>query len=230
VDSRINMTNVLAFHGGNLRRLAEQAQRSPDDVLDFSASINPLGPPEWLPGLIHSRLSAIAHYPDPDCTDLCAAAARHFEVDAAEIIAGNGSAELLHILPRAIGAGRAVIPVPSYGDYRVAAEAAGLTLHRVPLRADAHFALDFGSLESALQGHEIVMLGQPNNPTGQHTSEAAHLPSNQPDARDQRGGDRALSRIALAMVKARPRPGHWPRCRAPCSYTEHGLDSAVGDL
>ena len=164
------MTTALVSHGGNVHQLAELAKRAPEDILDFSASINPLGPPEWLRGLIHSRISAIAHYPDPDCTDLRAAAARRFGVDLAEVIAGNGSAELLHILPRALGARRAVIPVPSYCDYLVAAESAGLAVHTVPLRAQDNFSLDLGSLELALHGEEIVMLGQPNNPTGQNTN------------------------------------------------------------
>ena len=160
------------FHGGNLRQLARQAQRAPAQLLDFSASINPLGPPPWLRELITAHIDELAHYPDPDCTELISAAARRFDIDADDIVAANGSAELLFILPRALGSKRAVLAAPSYGDYGAAAEAAGLTVETVLLREADGFRLDLDRLEAPLRGGDLVFLGQPNNPTGQMVSVA----------------------------------------------------------
>ncbi|GAG42765.1 unnamed protein product, partial [marine sediment metagenome] len=46
-------------HGGNLRELAARAGRPVGDILDFSANINPLGPPQWLRALMNSKLEAV---------------------------------------------------------------------------------------------------------------------------------------------------------------------------
>ncbi|MHB9096196.1 MAG: cobyric acid synthase [Syntrophales bacterium] len=153
-------------HGGNITKLAAAAGRPAAEILDFSANINPLGPPEWLRPLISSRVSSLVHYPDPDCTDLVSAFSESFGVAADEILMGNGETELLYLLPRVLEKGRAVIPVPSYADYVAAAGQAGLTVETILLREDRGFVPEFAEIEAVLRGDEIVILGRPNNPTG----------------------------------------------------------------
>lgn len=87
-------------HGGDIRRIARAAGRSERDILDFSANINPLGPPEWLQPLINSQISALQHYPDPHCTELVKSVAERYGVSREEVIAGNGSTEILYLLKR----------------------------------------------------------------------------------------------------------------------------------
>ncbi len=145
-------------HGGNVRRLAQIAGRSEDDVLDFSANINPLGPPEWLRPLISSQVSALQHYPDPHCTALIEAAAQRYGVSREEVIAGNGSTEILYLLARVLERKQAVIPVPCYGDYLKAAVQAGMSVRtpaeNTPLPGEW------------LTSDTVVFIGRPNNPTG----------------------------------------------------------------
>jgi cobyric acid synthase CobQ/L-threonine-O-3-phosphate decarboxylase len=153
-------------HGGNLRRLAESAGIPAGEILDFSANINPLGPPEWMRRVVSAQLSSTAHYPDPHCTELLRAAAAHYQVARDEIAAGNGSSELLYAIPRVLPCRRAVIAVPCYTDYRRAAERAGIEVRAVALDPANGFRLDFAELERAMEGGSLVMVGQPNNPTG----------------------------------------------------------------
>jgi adenosylcobyric acid synthase len=153
-------------HGGNTRQLARSAGLPSGEVLDFSANINPIGPPEWLRPLISRTTRDLVHYPDPDCTALLKAVSARYGVVEAEAIAGNGSTEILYLLPRAFPATRAVVPAPAYADYARASELAGLSVERIPLREKDHFRLDLEDLEKQLQGNELVFLGQPNNPTG----------------------------------------------------------------
>ena len=159
-------------HGGNLRQLALAAGTS--ELLDFSANLNPLGPPEWLRAVIAVNIGALAHYPDPDCTALVAAAARRYGVAEDEVIAGNGSAEILALLPRVLGKPRAVVAAPSYVDYARSAELGGMRVETLPMREDAGFQLDFPALELLLRGEEAVFIGRPNNPTG-HVCDARGL-------------------------------------------------------
>jgi len=151
-------------HGGNLRELALAAGTS--ELVDFSANLNPLGPPEWLRAVIAANVSALVHYPDPDCTALVEAAARRYGVAVDEVIAGNGSAEILSVLPRVLGKPRAVVPAPAYGDYARSAALGGMCVETLALREDEGFRLDFEALERTLHGDEAVFIGRPNNPTG----------------------------------------------------------------
>jgi cobyric acid synthase CobQ/L-threonine-O-3-phosphate decarboxylase len=153
-------------HGGNLRELARAAGKTEGELLDFSANLNPLGPPEWLRPVIASRVSALVHYPDPDCTGLVEAAASRYGVRADQVMAANGSAEILSLLPRVLNKQRAVIPVPAYIDYARAAAAAGMQIESHPLREEVHFRLECARLEASLHGDEAVFIGRPNNPTG----------------------------------------------------------------
>ena len=71
--------------------------------------------------VISAQFSSTAHYPDPHCMELLAAAARHDQVERDEIIAGNGPSELLYAIPRVLTCRRAVIAIPCYSDSRRAA-------------------------------------------------------------------------------------------------------------
>ena len=157
-------------HGGHIRELAVCAGCGLHELLDVSANINPLGPPSWLRSEVARALSDAAHYPDPHAAGLCRAAARWAGCTEAEAVSGNGSTELLYVLPAALGFSRALIPVPAYTDYRRACELAGVAVQTLELDPESGFAVDFGALAAALeQGGAAgcaVFLGQPNNPTG----------------------------------------------------------------
>jgi histidinol-phosphate/aromatic aminotransferase/cobyric acid decarboxylase-like protein len=148
-----------------MRLLAQAAGKPEREIIDFSANLNPLGPPEWLRARISSKISDLVHYPDPESSALVEAIAEHHGVAPEEIITGNGSSELLYLIPRALG-NRCIIPVPSYVDYARASLVAGKEIFSLPLREEEGFALNLDSLKTGLVGGELVFIGQPNNPTG----------------------------------------------------------------
>jgi len=154
-------------HGGNLTRLARISGRPVEEILDFSANINPLGPPEWLRPLVSSVLGSVVHYPDPDCTELVLAASQRYGCPQEQVMVGNGSTELLHLIPRVLSKRRAVIMAPSYADYGAAAREAGLDCEPFLLSEADGFSCDVTRLRSHLVGDEVVFLCNPNNPTGQ---------------------------------------------------------------
>jgi adenosylcobyric acid synthase len=157
---------VATGHGGNLRELALRAGLNEDAILDFSASINPLGPPDGLRPALARSIDRVVHYPDPDCTALVECLAERFGVSPEQIVVGNGSTEIFYALARALPFGRAIIPVPSYTDYAASVRAAGREVRLLNLDEAAEFSVDWNQLESQLLGEDIVFLGQPNNPTG----------------------------------------------------------------
>ncbi len=153
-------------HGGNLTRLSRISGFPEDQIRDFSANINPLGLPEWFRSVVSASLSKIVHYPDPDCIELVEAIAAKYELSQDQIIVGNGSSEILHLIPQAIQAQRAIVPVPSYTEYASSSDAAGLRTENSLLLENEGFRLNLSALAQQLRGREIIFLCQPNNPTG----------------------------------------------------------------
>ena len=156
-------------HGGDVARLASQGGRSAEELLDFSANINPCGFPSWLREVVNAELSQLRHYPDYACDGLRRAAAERYSVPAGQVVAGNGSSELLFALPRALGHASGLITEPCYSEYALALERQGVALHRLQLCAEDGFALDLAKLDKclkALPAPATVILGHPNNPTG----------------------------------------------------------------
>ncbi|MDH4183663.1 MAG: cobyric acid synthase [Nitrospinota bacterium] len=153
-------------HGGNLTRLAAMAGARREDILDFSANVNPLGFPEWLRPVISSAISSLAHYPDPMAESFTQAVAQANGVAPPMVVAGNGATELLSAAASMAGIRRAVIPAPAYVDYRACAQRAGLEVETLAMEESRDFALDLDRLSENIGGGEIVFIGSPNNPNG----------------------------------------------------------------
>ena len=153
-------------HGGHLTRLATASGRSVEELLDFSANINPLGLPDWFRPLVSRTLASVVHYPDPDCSKIVDAVSARYQAASEEVLVGNGSTELLYLIPRITDSQRAVIPMPAYADYAKASQLAGLDVERLILQESDGFALDFARLGSLIQPRDLVFVCRPNNPTG----------------------------------------------------------------
>ncbi len=117
---------VRPVHGGlNLSELRALGLR-PDQVLDFSASINPLGASP----LVREALQRVdlAAYPDPDCRDLREALSRQLGLELDDILIGNGATELIHLVARSVLRERdaAAILAPTFGEFEAACRLQGV--------------------------------------------------------------------------------------------------------
>ncbi len=151
-------------HGGNLTKLIRKTGNS--DFIDFSANINPLGFPEWLRPLISSELENIVYYPDPENLELTEAIAACYQIGEKNILAGNGTSELLYNLLRQVRCKRVVLPVPCYIDYHDSARLAGHTVVNFPLKPTEKFELNLEEFNNILRDGDLTIIGCPNNPTG----------------------------------------------------------------
>lgn len=151
-------------HGGNIHLLSRK-QSGSQPILDFSANINPLGPPSWLRRTISRNLADIVHYPDPDCHGFIQAIVRKYNVQANMVVPANGTTEILYQLPSVLSCTRAVIPVPSYIDYQKVMELNDIDVFQFPLSEENNFQLDVIALSEMLMDGDVVILGSPNNPT-----------------------------------------------------------------
>lgn len=157
-------------HGGNIAKAAKKYGLPPRDFIDFSASINPLGPSPGVYGAISSELWRIRHYPDPDCGDLPELLSGHLGVGKENLLLGNGGAELIYVLPRAMGIRRALVAAPTFSEYAEAVKAAGGTV------SYAVYSNDPGEMAGQLEGYDAVFICNPNNPTGRAFRRKSLLP------------------------------------------------------
>ena len=146
----------------------------PGGFLDFSANINPLGPPE---GALYAAQKAligeVSTYPDGRYPQLCAALASYLRVPEETVLPTNGGAEALFLAARVAAelrpGGKAVILDPTFSEYAAAARAAGLEPEgRIARTRETGFCLDPSVLDD-LDGASVVFLCNPNNPTGDLT-------------------------------------------------------------
>ena len=70
---------MAVAHGGNVYEIASRLGCSPDLLLDYSAIINPLGPPPGLLEAFHAAFHRLQHYPDISNRSLLEALARFHE-------------------------------------------------------------------------------------------------------------------------------------------------------
>ncbi len=154
------------MHGGNIRHMAQKAGCLPGDLMDFSANINPLGPPPGIWADLVRDQENLGHYPDPGCSELLTAAAGFYQCHADEILAGNGSTELLFAAVSHFQPKRVVLPSPCYIDYATAARYAGIPIQWVHLDPDRNFVPDKAKISGVLRSGDLLILGRPNNPTG----------------------------------------------------------------
>ncbi len=161
-----------AIHGGidyvEIKRLGV----SPDDVIDFSVSINPFGPP---PGIAEAITHAsLDRYPDSESTELRKMLAERLGITINNVLVGSGSTEIIHLVALAYldRNDMVLIPQPTYSDYEVACGVAGARILKPWMLGEADFKLNPVRLRGLIDEYRpgALFLCNPNNPTGQYLS------------------------------------------------------------
>jgi L-threonine-O-3-phosphate decarboxylase len=164
------------MHGGNLNWAASIAGCSPDAILDFSASINPLGPPPSAIEAIQTHLACLRDYPDPNYWQVRSMLAQIHQLSPEWILPGNGSAELLTWACWDLAELEATYLVtPAFGDYFRALKAFRAKVVPWPLDLREQGSLDFQHSALSTQ-HSALLLNNPHNPTGKLFSRDWILP------------------------------------------------------
>ncbi len=161
-------------HGGNLMWAARLANCSPRELLDFSASISPLGPPHSVREAIQAAFSSVVAYPDPAYGELSEAIAHHHDLSADFVLPGNGAAELLTWAARDLA--EQLHPClqlsPNFSDYDRALNAFGCTPSNAALlTADGQLQpwkdVLLEAIPAGVQASDCgLLLNNPHNPTG----------------------------------------------------------------
>lgn len=163
---------MLEKHGGNIQAFARKRGLSPDQVLDLSASINPLGWPRGVAQAYRRAFAQVAHYPEPYAETLTRALAAYHNLDPRAVLVGNGSTQLIYVLARVLAPRRALLVAPSFSEHKAALQHSHAHIDHLVLRPPL-FALSLDRLQTALtKSYNVLMLTNPNSPTGALLSRA----------------------------------------------------------
>lgn len=168
MKSEASMQNEMRYlHGGTPQRDMRRLGVCLQPVMDFSVNLNPLGPPPILQERWKEMLEAVQHYPSVEGDGVAYYYEKAFNIGSRSFLAGNGSTEMIYLIPRVFGFKRVAVLTPSYHDYERASRLAGAEVFRCPLDMDDGFALASEDvLLDLLDKVDALWMARPNNPTG----------------------------------------------------------------
>lgn len=160
-------SNSSYLHGGvpgsDLKRLGLPEQ----PVLDFSVSLNFLGPPAIVRERWPELLETIQNYPAVEGNGIATYYREKFGIAPTNFLSGSGSTEMIYLVPRVLRFDRVMVICPSYHDYERASVLAGAKVKRWHLSPEVRFSYpSVDRLTDSLKGVDAIWLGRPNNPTG----------------------------------------------------------------
>ena len=141
--------------------------------MDFSASINPLGPPKSAIEAIYQGVADLKAYPDPNYSQLCSCLGQYHQLPSEWILAGNGAAELLTWAARELSQWEVTyLHTPAFADYWRAFSTFSVNVN--PLRLDLK---NLSIINDQIPGkNRGILLNNPHNPTGKLWKIADILP------------------------------------------------------
>ncbi|MFA5576353.1 MAG: threonine-phosphate decarboxylase [Tissierellaceae bacterium] len=146
-------------HGGDLISY-EKCYRG--ELIDYSSNINPLGPPSGLKDILMSSFDSLQVYPDIKYRELKASLSNYLKCQVENTIVGNGAVELIDNFTAL--ANRVLVYIPSFSEYEKRALIHGKEVIRIPYNSD--YGIDTRDLKGIIEKGDMLILGNPNNPTG----------------------------------------------------------------
>ena len=174
----MNLAKVVPFHTftrlselkkqkeSNLEKIEEIYGIKKEEIVSFSANVNPLGVSPLLRTTLADKIDAITTYPDREYTSLRKCIAAYCGTDHENVIVGNGSTELISLFIQIEHPKKAMIIGPTYSEYEREISLGGGTTLYYPLREKDDFRLDVNDFISHLNENiDLLVICNPNNPT-----------------------------------------------------------------
>jgi len=156
-----------AVHGGDIWGWARRLGRPVEDILDLSASLNPLGPPPGLDQAVAEAMKGVCHYPDRLSYAFRGAMAEELGVSPSCILPGNGSTALIRMISRVLDLKNIVLIAPTFGEVARSMAIAGRHFHYLITSEKNGFTPTSGDLEKLwAMEPSAVLLSNPTTPAG----------------------------------------------------------------
>jgi threonine-phosphate decarboxylase len=172
----------MTDHGGNIYEASRRTGIPEGKIVDFSASINPVGVPKSAAHAMKKAIGRLYHYPEPYAEELSGRIADSIGVPAESVVCGNGSTELIYLIPRALRPTKLLVPEPTFLLYEKACIVSGVRqVVGFTLKDKNSFDLSTEEFVRAIPDNDgddsqapsidnrsctMAFLCNPNNPTG----------------------------------------------------------------
>ena len=157
----------VPLHGGQLGKISQAFDIPISQLVDFSANINPDGPPAAVLATLRSSLedlSLLTTYPDLEQAALKHSIALYCGTSPQNLAVANGFVPLLECALRALQVKRCLLPVPAFVEYRRSLMRAGVEIEPHPLDTGSNFQYDLDALVNGK--HDAILIANPQNPSG----------------------------------------------------------------
>jgi histidinol-phosphate aminotransferase len=152
--------------GKSIEDVARDLNLDPKGIVKLASNENPRGPGAAVLAAIAAAAQEATRYPDGNGFALKAALSTRLGVDAAQIVLGNGSNDILELAAQAYlrPGDEAIYSQHAFAVYPLATRARGAVGVEVPARDYGH---DLARMRAAITPRtRIVFVANPNNPTG----------------------------------------------------------------
>ncbi len=158
---------MIQGHGGNIFALADKLGCPASQVVDMSSNINPLGTIPGILAYVREHMDTIGMLPEVDGHSAVASLAELLNVDASQVLAGNGTTQFIYTACTAMQSKKVLIVGPTYADYSSACRMHNITPDFFLADRNNRFVPDLEQLDAKINGFDTVFICNPNNPTGQ---------------------------------------------------------------
>jgi len=153
--------------GKPVEELAREFGLDPGRIVKLASNENPRGPGPAVRTAIANATEELSRYPDGNGFALKTALAARFDVDADDIVLGNGSNDVLELVTQAFlrPGDTAVYSRHAFAVYPLATQARGAT--GIEVAAGVDYGHDLDAMRAAIApSTRVVFVANPNNPTG----------------------------------------------------------------
>ncbi len=158
------------IHGGDIEKVSKLYNLDQEEILDFSANVNFLGPPPGLKKELFNKFTDITQYPEPGSRTFKNKLAQYLNLDADRLIITSGAVALIYLLVKVLTPKKTMILVPSFSEYEFAAKNYGSDIKYITLKKEEDFKINIQQIITNLKNIDLLFLCNPNNPTGVLTS------------------------------------------------------------
>ena len=165
ITARPEIETISPYQGG---KPIEEVQREfkLNDIIKLASNENPLGPSPKAVAAMQKAVDQVNLYPDGNAYYLKKDLAEHLGVDIDQIILGNGSNEVLHIIGETFVKpnDEIIYSESAFVVYKLVAAICGAKAVVTPMNG---YHQDISAIISAITNKtKIIFIANPNNPTG----------------------------------------------------------------
>ncbi len=150
----------------NIFEYAEAHQLSINTVLDFTSSVNPLGPSTKAKNALRKGISDIHIYPDESALYLTRLICRRESIAREQLFVGRGSTELIETILLAKGPTNLHLLSPISGKYRNIAAKMGINIRSISRKSEDNTADVIRLMQTGLGREDAIIIVYPHNLTG----------------------------------------------------------------